>query len=370
MISVPIAAKVYPSGKSSFRKYLPMTQKLYNERIRQAFLLLLIIVIAVLLISELSIFIPGLLGALTLYILSRSLFYRIIFKKKWKKGALAFLFLFTYLIIIAIPVYFIIYLILPKIHAVAENQQNIISGIQDASNYLESRLGISLLTPENIKAISIKLSSFIPQILNSTANIFINMLLMFFLLYYMLVHGREAERYLDKIIPLKEENIDILAGETKMMIKANALGIPIISIIQGIFASLGYWIFGLQDWGLWGFLTGVFAFFPLVGTMIVWVPLVLLLFAKGLMWQPIGLAFYSLIVTGNVDYVARLGLMKKLGNVHPIVTVLGVIVGLNLFGFMGFIFGPLLVSYFIILVKIYINEFDHKRSEQLNNHSD
>lgn len=347
-----------------------MTQKLYNERIRQVFVLMLIIIIAVLLVSELTMFIPGLLGALTLYILSRSLFYNIIYKNHWKKGLLALLFILAYVVLIAIPIYLIIYLILPKIHSVADNQQKIISGIQEASAYVEHRFGIPVLTPENIKAISIKLSAFIPQIINSTTNIFVNMLLMFFLLYYMLIHGREAERYLDKVIPLKEENIDILAGETKMMIKANALGIPIISIIQGIFAALGYWIFGLEDWGLWGFLTGIFAFFPLVGTMIVWVPLVLLLFAKGMMWQPIGLAIYSLIVTGNVDYVARLSLMKKLGNVHPIITVLGVIVGLNLFGFMGFIFGPLLVSYFVILVKIYINEFDHKRSEQLNNHTE
>ena len=50
--------------------------------------------------------------------------------------------------------------------------------------------------------------------------------------------------------------------------------------------------------------------------------------------------------------------MKYMGDVHPLITVLGVIVGLNLFGFMGLIFGPLLISYFLILVKIYINEFD------------
>ena len=70
-----------------------------------------------------------------------------------------------------------------------------------------------------------------------------------------------------------------------------------------------------------------------------------------------GLLIYSLIVTGNVDYLARVTLMKKIGNVHPLVTVFGVIVGLNLFGFMGFIFGPLIFSYSIILIKIYSHEF-------------
>jgi predicted PurR-regulated permease PerM len=95
----------------------------------------------------------------------------------------------------------------------------------------------------------------------------------------------------------------------------------------------------------------------LVGTMIVWVPLVLYLYAIGIIWPATWLALYSFFITGNVDYLARLTLMKKMGNVHPIITVLGVIVGLKLFGFMGLIFGPLLVSYFIVLVKIYLNEF-------------
>ena len=148
-----------------------------------------------------------------------------------------------------------------------------------------------------------------------------------------------------------------MAAETKNMIRANALGIPIICVVQGIFATLGYWIFGVEDWGLWGFLTGVFAFFPLVGTMIIWVPLVLYMLSTGHTWSGVGLGIYSLVVTGNVDYITRLGLLKKMGDVHPMITVLGVIVGLHLFGFMGLIFGPLLLSYFIVLIKIYFNEF-------------
>jgi predicted PurR-regulated permease PerM len=75
-----------------------------------------------------------------------------------------------------------------------------------------------------------------------------------------------------------------------------------------------------------------------------------------------GLLIYSLLVTGNVDYLARITLMKKIGDVHPLITILGVIVGLGLFGFMGFIFGPLLLSYLILMIKIYTSEFvDHSK---------
>ncbi len=329
----------------------------FNEKFQQVFLFLLIIVIAVLLISQLSVFIPGILGGLTLYILTRSFYFKLIEVKKWRKGLVALAIITIYLIVISIPVYISIALISPKISQLAAQQDKIVHGIQIIADKIKSSTGISILTSDNAKAISEKISVVIPMILNSTALILTNILMMFFLFYYLLINGRDSENYLNKRIPLQPENIHLLANETKTMVKANALGIPLICVIQGVFAAAGYWFFGVKDWALWGFFTGVFAFFPLVGTMIIWVPLVLFLFATGVVWPAFWLTLYSFFITGNVDYVARMTLMKKLGNVHPLITVLGVIVGLNLFGFMGLIFGPLLVSYFIVLIKIYLNEF-------------
>jgi predicted PurR-regulated permease PerM len=143
------------------------------------------------------------------------------------------------------------------------------------------------------------------------------------------------------------------------------LGIPLISIIQGVVATIGYFIFGVKDWALWGFVTGVFAFFPVVGTMAVWVPLVIYTYATGETWQATALLLYSLIVTGNVDYIARITLLKRMGNVHPVITILGVIIGLGLFGFIGLVFGPLLLNYVIVLFEIYSNEFVDKDSAEV-----
>jgi predicted PurR-regulated permease PerM len=329
----------------------------FNDRLRQLLLLIIIVFLGYLLIIELYGFLPGLLGGITLYIISRGLFFRCIYKRKWKKGWTAMLFILTCLVFISIPVYISAKLISPKINDLVNSQDKIMQGIKVFSDKVSAYSGLEILNAENTKAISLKISSYLPKILNSTANLATNLIMMFFLLYYLLVNGKEIEKYLHKIIPLKRHNVDQLAAETKLMIRANAIGIPVICIVQGVFATLGYWIFGVDDWALWGFLTGVFAFFPLVGTMIVWVPVVVFMLASNVTWPAVGLGIYSIVVTGNVDYITRLGLLKKMGNVHPMITVLGVIVGLNLFGFMGLIFGPLLVSYFIILVKIYINEF-------------
>ena len=329
----------------------------FNDRLRQLLLLALIILLGFVLLHQLKMFIPGLLGGVTLYILSRAMYFRLIYAKKWKKGGTALLFILGYLIIIAIPVYASIKMVSPKINAMLSNQEKIKQSIKTVALKITDMTGVEILSDDTVHKLTDNISSFLPGILNSTVNLLTNLIMMFFLLYYLLVSGKEVEKYLNKIIPLEKENVDRLAAETKLMIKSNALGIPIICVVQGAFAALGYWIFGLEDWGLWGFITGVFAFFPIVGTMIVWVPLVIYLMATGDTSSATWLAAYSILVTGNVDYITRLGLLKKLGNVHPMITVLGVIVGLGLFGFMGLIFGPLLVSYFIILVKIYMNEF-------------
>lgn len=329
----------------------------FNDRLRQILLLGFIVVLGIMLINQLSGFLPGLLGGVTLYILVRKWNHTLTFRKKWPKGWVALMFIIGSLVVIAIPVYFSVLLITPKINALINNQHEVIQGLQIFSDKIKAAIGIELMTKANSQSLAQKASALIPTFLNSTASVLTNLVMMFFLLYYLLVNGSSVEKYLKNILPFTNENVNSLARETKLMISANAIGIPVICIVQGIVAAIGYLIFGVKDWGMWGFVTGVFAFFPLVGTMIIWVPLVIYMYTAGQNYSATLLMIYSIIVTGNVDYIARLSLLKKVGDVHPMITVLGVIVGLQLFGFMGLIFGPLMISYFIILVKIYMNEF-------------
>jgi predicted PurR-regulated permease PerM len=257
-------------------------------------------------------------------------------------------------------------LISPKINTLLDDPTAMMESVKNSIATVQQKLGFKIFSETSLSSSLSKLSAFIPTILNSTATLITNLAIMLFVLYYMLYYGREIERTLNRIIPLKQENINMLATETKRMVKANALGIPLISIIQGFTAALGYFLFGVKEWALWGFLTGVFAFFPVVGTMIVWVPLVFYTYAVGQTGQATGLLIYSVLVTGNIDYIARITLLKKFGNVHPVTTILGVIVGLGLFGFIGLIFGPLLLSYIVLLFKIYMNEFiDVHASQEL-----
>ena len=332
-----------------------MTQ--FNNRIRQVVLLLVISFFGFLIIKELYVFLPGLMGALTFYILGRERYFKLTENRGWKPALTALSFILIFLLVIASPLYYTIVLVSPKITDVFSHADELKVGVQALSDKLKQLTGEELMSEKNLSSLQSNLANFIPTFLNSSATILGNMLVMFFVLFFMFTGGREMEKTVRQFIPLHQESIVALAQETKHMVKANAIGIPLISIVQGLAAWLGYLIFGLDDALMWGFLTGVFAFFPIIGTMMIWVPLVIYLYSQGLSTPATGLLIYSLFVTGNVDYLARVSLMKKIGNVHPLVTVFGVIVGLQLFGFMGFIFGPLVFSYVIILIKIYAHEF-------------
>jgi len=333
----------------------------FNNQIKQILILSLLIALILLAIRELHIFLPGLLGALTLYILSRGSYFQMIYHRKWRKGWSAGLFLLGYMLLLVLVFYLTAILLGPKINRFLNAPVEIMNQVNVAIADVQRKTGITFFSENSLSDILNRFSAYIPKLLNDTSNLILNLAIMLFILYYMLVHGKEMENYLNQILPLKQSNIDVLASETKRIVKASALGIPLISIIQGLTATLGYYIFGVDEFLLWGFITGVFAFFPVVGTMLIWVPLVIYIYASGDTWNATGLFFYSLIVTGNVDYLSRITLLKKMGHVHPVVTVIGVLIGLSLFGFIGLIFGPLLVNYIILLFRIYMNEFiEHK----------
>jgi predicted PurR-regulated permease PerM len=79
--------------------------------------------------------------------------------------------------------------------------------------------------------------------------------------------------------------------------------------------------------------------------------------STGSTFQAWGILIYGLVVVGSTDNIIRLYVLKKLDDVHPLITLIGVIVGVPLFGFIGLIFGPLLISLFIVIVRIYRKEY-------------
>lgn len=195
------------------------------------------------------------------------------------------------------------------------------------------------------------------MILGATVNTITTIFFMYFILYFMLVNGHAMEMQIYEYIPLKDENVNLLKKDVSNLVISNAIGIPVIALLQGIVGLIAYLILGVQDPWFWFFVTCITAMIPVVGAALAYIPVSIILFANNHTWQGITMLIYGFGVIGTVDNVFRFTLQRKIGNIHPLITIFGVIIGIQLFGFIGLIFGPLLISIFILLLKIYTNEF-------------
>jgi predicted PurR-regulated permease PerM len=334
------------------------------DRLKQVFLIGAIGYLAYILSKELFQFFPGFLGAIMLYVLLRGYYYKLTVVKGWKKWVTAVLFIIGSLVVIVLPIFLLIQMLAPKAQYAVEHANDLTAGVTAMTQKVQTIIPGFKADGSQLRSVIQRASSSVPGVLGSAANIFTNVMLAFFLLYFMLVDGRIMERNIQRFLGLKEHNIDLLWAETRTMVVANAIGLPVLAIFQAIFAAIGYAIFGVDQWLLWAVVTGAFSLVPIVGTAIIWIPLTVFLYATGKSGQGTGLLLYSVLVITNVDNVLRFTILRKLGDVHPIITVLGIIVGIPLFGFMGFIFGPLLLSYMLLLVKVYRIEVSQAPAEE------
>lgn len=302
-------------------------------------------------------YMSGFLGAATLYIIMVGQHRYLTQKLNFKKGLSAILIVLVVLIFILIPLTGIALMVIDTFSSVTINPEAILEQVNDFINSLEERLGFNIFTPENLSALPRAGTNIIQILGNSVYSFVINVVVILFVLYYMLFSNEGFERAITEILPFKDENKQILIEETRLIIQANAIGIPLMAILQGFFAYIGYLLFGVNSVIFYAILTAFATILPLIGTMIVWVPLAIGLLIGGDYVNGIGLLLYGLFVIGGVDNVARFLLQKRLADIHPLITVFGVLIGIPIFGFWGVIFGPLLLSLFILFFNMYRHEY-------------
>lgn len=334
-----------------------MMSATFNERFRQIIFFTILMALGILIFIQVRFLVPGVLGAVTLYVLNRKFLFIFIYQKRWNRYVATILLMVIDAIILLIPFGLATIFVIPKLQNFTSNANDLFQGIKEIVRRIDEATGIELLSKENLGNIPGMVSSFLPDFLSTAANGFINLSTMFFVLFFMMINANKIESSLLKFIPLKPENKRLVTTETKNIVTSYAIGIPVLAIAQGFCAYIGYAIFGIEDPMLWGFVTCVCSVIPFIGSSIIWMPLTVYLFAGGQTQAATFLAIYCAVVVLNIDNVLRLFLLKAFADIHPLITLFGVITGLKLFGFIGLIFGPLLVSYLLLMIRIYVNEF-------------
>lgn len=336
-------------------------QFIHQNRVRQIFFLAGLVLWGVLLVMELYTFLPALLGSITLYIICRKWMVYLTETRGWKKSLAAALLMFLTFLIILIPIGLLVQMMSSKVSYVITHSNELVEALQVVIGNIEERFNIEIMNTANINKFAEFVAQLAPKILNATFNTLVTIFFMYFILFFMLVNGRDMERGLYAYIPLKDENVDRLGKEMENLVYSNAVGIPLIAFLQGVVAIIGYFALGVKEPWFWFVITCITAMIPFIGAALAYVPLAVIFFANDELVRGIIMLIFGFGVIGTVDNVFRFTLARKIGNVHPLITVFGVIIGLKLFGFVGLIFGPVLISMFILLLKIYSNEFIVKR---------
>lgn len=339
-------------------------QQIPTKIIRQIFVLLLILLMGSLIFREMLPYLTGVLGALTIYILMRKWMSILVDKKKWNPSLAAAVLMLISFFGILIPITGIVMMLGNKIGQAVQNSEEVIKAIKDQIVNIEQYVGFDINSKIDTGAITGWISENLQSLVGGTFDAFIAVGLMYFMLYYMLTNRLTLRESLKDYIPMSQESLFEIGNEVQVMVRSNALGIPLVAIAQGFIALIGFWIFGVENPFFWFVITTVGSMIPFVGTLLGILPVFIIALSSGQNFQAWGILLYGFIVVGSTDNIFRLYVLKKLDNVHPLITLIGVIIGVPIFGFIGLIFGPLLLSLFIAMMRIYRKEYG--KGESIN----
>lgn len=320
-----------------------MNQRIQKQNIREKYwrysLYVILLGLGTVIFVELIPFLGGLLGALTIYVLLRGQMRALTIRHKLRRSLAASLLIGEAIVCFLIPLSLLVWLLVAKLQDVTLDPSTVIQPIRNLAELIRERIGYNLLDGDNIA----KLVELLPRagqwVLQSIGSFAVNVVVLLFVLYFMLIGGREMESYLRKFIPFNRTVTQEFTREVVMIVRSNAIGIPLLAVIQGAL--------------FWGVVTCVATIVPLLGTALVWLPLAAYLGLIGHWGAAVGLLAYGVVVITQVDNLARFVLQKRMADTHPLVTIFGVIIGLSLFGFMGVIFGPVLLSIFIFCADLF-----------------
>lgn len=175
-----------------------------------------------------------------------------------------------------------------------------------------------------------------------------------FVIYYGFAEGELFYTKFRHVLPLPDEIEESLFREIRKVTQVVFVGNILVSVVGGLIGAISFIVFGVPNAVFWGFIMIILGILPVVGAPLVWGPAALWLALQGNLFGAVGiLVVNGVIVIGYVDNILRPKLIGKVANVHPVVILIGVLGGVEAFGPLGFVIGPLVLAIFIALIRAY-----------------
>ena len=187
----------------------------------------------------------------------------------------------------------------------------------------------------------------------------LNLTIMCFGLFYLLLRPGETWDAVRPYIPFSEPNTEKLRQRFRDVTTSSIIGTGLSAAVHGALVALGFWVAGLPNAALWGVVTMIFAVLPVLGSGMVWGPGAIVLAVNHRPQAAVLLALWGVVIVGNIDYVIRPMVSRHWAHIHPLVTLVGALIGVPTFGLLGLLIGPLALTYFFELLTMYRGEYLH-----------
>lgn len=224
--------------------------------------------------------------------------------------------------------------------------------------YLEQLFRISEIDLSGILANSVKgaassVTEWLKDAIRNFAEFLIDLLLSFFVMFFMFRDGDRLLAALKGLLPLPDREVEKIMLKNRVLITATFYGGVVVGAVQGLLGGLAFYFLGLPSPVLWGAVMFLFSFVPGIGTALVWLPASFFLFVTGSPVKAIVLFLWGAFAVSLIDNLLHPLLVSKKTELHPLLLLFSIFGALNVFGLIGLIAGPLILSFSLTVLEYY-----------------
>ena len=298
-------------------------------------------------------FISAFFGAGILAYIFRPLYGGLV-RRNFSKEISALIVLIIALIIVILPIIFIINGLINQVSLLPEQLTNI-KILKDKLNVI-SPLNIDIDLNQIVNQLVPTLTNSITPVFTNIINGFFILFLLFFILYYLILYSDRITEIVSEYLPFSKTINEEIIGKFKQVTNATIVGTFLIALIQGGLLAINFYMLEIPNALFWGFVTAVLSFLPIIGAPIIWIPAAAILFITGSISKGVVLIIVGIFIS-TIDNILRPMINQKYGSIHPLVSIIGIYIGISQFGIIGVFIGPLIVVYLLLFWKLYREEY-------------
>jgi predicted PurR-regulated permease PerM len=320
---------------------------------------ILILALGVAILLALTPFLSGLLGAAVLYVMFIGTYRRL--ASIMPAGLASAITLILAIVVIALPLAWLIGVLIDRIPDALQSLQ---SGVllDRLSQLRIGRIDVGARIAEASGSLVQWVSAQAIGFVGGAASASLNLIIAFFGLYYMLHSGDALWSGFHGYVPFSSSTADALRLHFYRVTQATLLGTIATAAAQGALIGLAFLLVGLPDPLVWGSMAAFASILPVLGTGLVWMPAVLVLFFQQRYGAMAGMLVVGWLLASNIDNLIRPMVYRRVSNIHPMVTLVGAFAGIKYFGLPGLLLGPLAIAYFFELLRFYQLEYGAQRA--------